>query len=90
MKNLHWLCFYVSTKSFIRTVQSIGRGLRISDTKHNVMLIDVTDDLSYKRKTNYSIYHFQDRLQIYKENGFKIKNKSYVINLDTIQGVLDD
>ena len=90
LKNLHWLCFYVSTKSFIRTVQSIGRGLRISDTKHNVMLIDVTDDLSYKRKTNYSIYHFQDRLQIYKENGFKIKNKSYVINLDTIQGVLDD
>ena len=88
IKNLHWLCFYVSTKSFIRTLQSIGRGLRVSDTKHSVRLIDCVDDFTYKRKhTCYSIQHFQERLKIYQDQDFKINPKTYTINLNYIENI---
>lgn len=59
IKNLHNIIFAAGGKSFIRTVQSIGRGLRKHETKDKLVIMDVCDNLPYgkrhceKRKTIY-------------------------------------
>ena len=45
IKNLHMIIFAAGGKSFIRTVQSIGRGLRLSDNKEKLVIIDIADKL---------------------------------------------
>ena len=42
IKNLHNIVFASPSKSRIRNLQSIGRGLRRSDTKDNVKLFDIS------------------------------------------------
>ena len=77
IKNLHYVFFTVPIKSYVRTIQSIGRGLRISDTKKSVQLIDIVDDLCTKTKTgktkkeNYAYKHFKERFNMYAEQQFK-------------------
>ena len=44
VKNLHNIIFAAGGKSFIRTVQSIGRGLRKHDTKDKLIIIDLCDN----------------------------------------------
>jgi len=46
-KNLHMLIFASGGKSFIRTVQSVGRGLRLHPSKVMFTIIDVCDMLHY-------------------------------------------
>jgi len=60
IKNIHMIMFAAGGKSFIRTVQSIGRGLRLLDNKDQLTIIDVVDELEYGRK------HAEKRKQIYK------------------------
>ena len=59
IKNLHNIIFAAGGKSFIRTVQSIGRGLRKHAAKEKLIIFDLCDQLKYgqahcdKRKTIY-------------------------------------
>ena len=59
VKNIHNIIFAAGGKSFIRTVQSIGRGLRKHDAKDKLVIFDICDQLKYgqahcdKRKTIY-------------------------------------
>jgi len=63
VKNLHNIIFAMAGKAFIRTVQSIGRGLRLHPTKDKLRIYDVYDNL------RYSLLHADKRKQIYnKEN----------------------
>ena len=61
IKNLHMILFAAGGKSFIRTVQSIGRGLRLNENKDELVIIDIADKLEYgiehsnKRKEIYSV-----------------------------------
>lgn len=77
IKNLHYVFFTVPIKSYVRTIQSIGRGLRISNTKKSVQLIDIVDDLCTKtkagkiKKENYAFKHFRERFNMYSEQQFK-------------------
>jgi superfamily II DNA or RNA helicase len=54
------ILFAAGGKSFIRTVQSIGRGLRLNENKEELVIIDIADKLEYgtehsnKRKEIYS------------------------------------
>ena len=73
IRNLHNIIFASPSKSRIRNLQSIGRGLRKSDTKTNAVLFDISDDLVYKRHENYTIKHFYERIKIYSEEKFKFK-----------------
>ena len=73
IKNLHNVIFSSPSKSRIRNLQSIGRGLRKSDTKSAATLYDIADDLSYKSKKNFTILHFMERMKIYAEEKFKYK-----------------
>ncbi|BAQ02812.1 helicase [Klebsiella phage K64-1] len=48
-------------KSFIKTIQSIGRGLRVAEDKDHVEIIDISSS------TKYSAKHLRERLVYYKE-----------------------
>tara|TARA_B100001109_G_scaffold97466_1_gene79437 strand:- start:128 stop:841 length:714 start_codon:yes stop_codon:yes gene_type:complete len=70
IRNLHNIIFSSPSKSRIRNLQSIGRGLRLGDNKTNATLYDIADDVSYGEKENYTLQHFRERINIYNEESF--------------------
>jgi len=70
IRNLHNIIFASPTKSRIRTLQSIGRGLRVSDTKNKCKLYDISDDLTLNRKKNFTLNHLIERVKMYNEESF--------------------
>jgi len=70
IRNLHNIIFSSPSKSRIRNLQSIGRGLRLKDNKSTAHLYDISDDLSYQEEQNYTLSHFTERINIYNEEGF--------------------
>ena len=70
IKRLHNIVFASPSKSRIRNLQSIGRGLRIGEGKENVVLYDIADDLSWKKNTNYTLNHFSERINTYSKENF--------------------
>ena len=70
IRNLHNIVFSSPSKSRIRNLQSIGRGLRLGDNKTNATLYDIADDVSYGEKENYTLQHFRERINIYNEESF--------------------
>jgi len=79
IRNLHNIIFASPTKSRIRNLQSIGRGLRKGDSKNQALLFDISDDLRHKAKINYTLNHFSERVKIYNSEEFEYK--IYNINL---------
>lgn len=73
IRNLHNVVFSSPTKSRVRTLQSIGRGLRISEGKDTVIVYDLSDDLKYKNKLNFTLQHFAERLEIYNSENFEYR-----------------
>ena len=70
IRNLHNIVFASPSKSRIRNLQSIGRGLRKSDTKEAATLYDISDDLTYNGRKNYTLNHFMERVKIYTGEHF--------------------
>ena len=70
IRNLHNIVFSSPSKSPIRILQSIGRGLRVGDNKDSATVYDISDDLTYKDKKNFTLTHFQERVNIYNREGF--------------------
>jgi superfamily II DNA or RNA helicase len=73
IRNLHNIIFASPSKSRIRNLQSIGRGLRTSGTKTECKLYDIADDLSWKAKKNYTLLHMIERIKIYNDEHFNYK-----------------
>lgn len=73
IRNLHNVVFSSPSKSRVRNLQSIGRGLRLGDNKVACNLFDIGDDLSWKSKKNYTLEHLVERIKLYNEEGFKYK-----------------
>jgi superfamily II DNA or RNA helicase len=74
IKRLHNVIFASPTKSVIRVLQSIGRGLRLAHDKQVFELYDLSDDLAVTRKKkNYTYDHFTERLRIYADEEFSYK-----------------
>lgn len=71
--NLNNIIFASPSKSKIRNLQSIGRGLRISDSKKSTTLFDIADDFTFKKHENYTLKHFMERMKTYSEEGFQFK-----------------
>lgn len=76
MPKLHDIILYSNSKSKIKVLQSIGRGLRKHVTKNQIILFDIIDDLSYKTRTgrvveNYLIKHWKERMAYYKDQQFE-------------------
>ena len=70
IRNLHNIIFASPSKSRIRNLQSIGRGLRLKDDNSMATLYDIADDITYKDKVNYTLQHFKDRISIYNSEDF--------------------
>ena len=73
IRNLHNILFASPSKSRIRNLQSIGRGLRIGDNKKEATLIDIADDMRVGKHTNYTLNHFIERVRIYDDEKFNYK-----------------
>ena len=73
IRNLHNIIFASPTKSRIRSLQSIGRALRLGDNKEEAVLYDIADDLRYKTYTNFTLKHYEERVKMYSEERFPFK-----------------
>ena len=73
IKNIHNIIFSSPSKSVIRVLQSIGRGLRKSEKKEIVKLYDISDNLSYKKYVNHTMKHLDERIKIYSKENFNFK-----------------
>ena len=73
IKNLHNIIFASPSKSQIKVLQSIGRGLRKADDGRDTTLYDISDDLHWKTKKNFTLVHAGIRIQIYSKEQFNYK-----------------
>jgi superfamily II DNA or RNA helicase len=73
IRNLHNIVFASPSKSRIRNLQSISRGLRIGDNKTKATLFDISDDLRIGKHNNYTLNHFIERVKIYDDEKFNYK-----------------
>jgi superfamily II DNA or RNA helicase len=67
VKNLHYILLAVSGKSKVRLVQSIGRGLRLHESKTKLQIFDIVDQLKYATQ------HEKERLKIYDKEKIPYK-----------------
>jgi len=70
IRNINNIVFSSPSKSRIRVLQSLGRGLRKTDTKHSVLIFDIADDISHNNTRNFTLNHFSERISLYNEQQF--------------------
>ena len=73
IRNLHNIVFASPSKSQIRILQSIGRGLRKSDDGRATKVYDIADDLHWKKNRNYTLDHAAERIKLYSSEKFDFK-----------------
>ena len=71
IKRLNNIIFASPSKSLIRVLQSIGRGLRVAHDKNSFVLYDIADDLRHKKQKNHTFNHYIERLKIYADEQFE-------------------
>ena len=67
IKRIDNVVFASPSKSKIRNLQSIGRGLRKTDGKDSMRLFDIADDLQCD---NFTLSHLKERINTYNEENF--------------------
>jgi superfamily II DNA or RNA helicase len=80
IRNLHNVIFSSPTKSKIRSLQSIGRVLRLGENKDTATLYDIADDLRYGPYVNFTLKHYEERIKIYSEERFVFTSSNVRIN----------
>ena len=73
IRNLHNIIFASPSKSRVRNLQSIGRGLRQAEGKDKATLYDIADDLRSGKHMNFTLKHFVERTKIYNDEKFPFK-----------------
>jgi len=73
IRNLHNIIFASPSKSQIRILQSIGRGLRVSEDGRQTKIYDIADDLHWRRRKNYTLKHAGERIRIYAKEKFEFR-----------------
>jgi len=79
IKNLQSLIFAHPYKAKIRNLQSIGRVLRLDDKNNQAVLYDIVDDLHWKKRDNYGLRHWKERVKIYTDEKFDYNFKQVTI-----------
>ena len=74
IKKIDNIIFASPSKSRIRNLQSIGRGLRKGKDKNSMRLFDIADDIG---GSNYTLNHCKERINIYNEEGFNYEIKQF-------------
>lgn len=67
------IIFAFPSKSKIKVLQMIGRGLRKNEGKEKCVLFDIVDNLKWKTRKNYALRHFEERFKYYIEEEFPVK-----------------
>ncbi len=80
IKRIDNIVFASPSKSRIRNLQSIGRGLRKTDGKDSMRLFDISDDLQCD---NYTLEHLKERINIYNEENFPYELKQFDLHGNT-------
>lgn len=70
IRNLHNIIFAAPTKSQVKVIQSIGRGLRTADNGQMTKLYDICDDMVWQGKENYAVKHAGERIKMYEKEKF--------------------
>ena len=70
IRNINNIVFSSPSKSKIRVLQSLGRGLRQQGGDKTLRLYDISDDLSLDSKLNFTLRHFKERINIYNDQKF--------------------
>lgn len=74
VNNLHNIISTHPSKAKIKLLQSIGRGLRLHESKEKCLWYDIADDFRGKTKTpNHTLKHFQERYKIYVDQEFDVQ-----------------
>ena len=68
--NIDNVIFASPSKSVIRVLQSIGRGLRKSKNNKITKIYDISDNMSYKSYKNHTFKHMDERIKIYNNERF--------------------
>lgn len=76
---LYNLVFIDFGKSFTKTIQSIGRGLRKACDKDMVTIYDISSMTKYSRK------HFNDRIKFYEEAEYPY----HIFNVNNLENIID-
>ena len=74
IKKIDNVVFASPSKSRIRNLQSIGRGLRKADGKDTMKLFDISDDLQCN---NHTLNHLKERINIYNEENFTYEIRQF-------------
>ena len=74
IKKIDNVVFASPSKSRIRNLQSIGRGLRKAEGKTEMRLFDIADDLQCE---NHTLNHLKERINIYNEESFSYELKQF-------------
>jgi len=85
IRNLHNIIFASPSKSRIRNLQSIGRGLRKGDNKERATLYDISDKLSWKSYNNHTLKHFAVRVKIYNDEEFDYTIYNIRLNYELLE-----
>ena len=80
IKKIDNVVFASPSKSRIRNLQSIGRGLRKTEGKEKMRLFDIADDLQCE---NYTLNHLRERINIYNEEQFSYEIKEFILHGNT-------
>lgn len=87
IKRIHNVVLGSSFKSKVRILQTIGRGLRLHETKDWLTVFDIVDDMRWKKRTgrigeNHVWKHFEERLKHYQMQEYPFTNK--IIRLEDL------
>ena len=80
IRNLHNIIFASPSKSKIRVLQSIGRGLRLGEDKTHATLYDISDDLRSNNYINITLKHYAERVKLYQAEAFKVSTYLVEVN----------
>lgn len=70
IKRLHHMIAGAPQKSRTKVPQSIGRMLRLHESKDHATLYDVVDDLTWRKRQNFALKHFLERVKMYDADQF--------------------
>lgn len=71
--------FASPSKSVVRVLQSIGRGLRKAKGKNKTVVYDISDDLCYLGYKNHTMKHLDERIKIYNNEKFPYELKKIIL-----------
>ena len=69
INNLHYIVFASGGKAKIKILQSIGRGLRLHESKAKLTILDIADQLRYGE------VHSDKRIELYTQENISVKIK---------------